>query len=155
MPKQLLHPKRAPNYERELTPRPTICRSWCLGGGAFSAAAPLGFDVSIPKVLTVIVGEFLTGLDSPLGIDVDMLFGLIYLGITVGAAGVVDVPGFVVSSTTIDRPVVIHFKEVLATAAVGFFGGDFLTGVFNNLRTFGDSMESKETKSMGAAAHRK
>ncbi len=101
--------------------------------GALGAPAAVRLDVVVEKVLSVVVGELLSGLDGALRLDMDFLLVFVYFGVAVGAAGVVDVAGDVFAADAIDVEVFFDRKEVRAAAAVCFLLVDPLAGVLDDV----------------------
>lgn len=80
--------------------------------------------------LPVVVGEFVTCLDTFLRIDAYLLGTLVHLRFGVRTARVVDVSGEVRSTGAVDRPSAIDLKEIPVRTLVGLCVSDDLAGVF-------------------------
>lgn len=100
----------------------------------------------VKKVLSVVVGELLSGFDGALRLDMDLLLILVYFGVAVGTAGVIDVPSDVFATNTVDIEVFLNREEVRAAAAVCLFFVEAFARVLDDmlfLLSRGERIESE------------
>lgn len=89
-------------------------------------------DETSKVISSVVIRQFFTGRDAFLGVNMHLSLVFREEWFTVGSAAVVDVAGEIVTTFTVDSPMVVELKEVFAAAPVGFCGGDGLASVFDH-----------------------
>ena len=110
--------------------------------GAFHTAATELLDEALKVVLAVVIGDFFSFLDVPLGHDKDATPTI--QSLTVGTTGVVGVAGSVVARTAIDVPAGIHIEHVAVVTFIPYRSRDSLTDVLDDSCPLFDRGDGKE-----------
>ena len=119
-----------------------------LGCTLYTTAAEL-LDEALDVFLAVVVGDFFSLLDVPLGHDKDSTATI--EGFAVRPAGVVGIARGVVARTAVDVPAGIHVKHVAVVPLIPHRGRDPFADVLDNGRPLLDRGDGKEAET-GATA---
>ena len=107
---------------------------------ALLAAAADGFNYSFEVFLAVVVGDFLSGFDSPSRPNPDAAT-LRSEGFRVWLARMIDITGDVAARAAVNRPFCVYPKVVLAVAAFDYFVGNQWPEIFNDSLALGNRFE--------------
>lgn len=110
-------------------------------------------DVFVEILLAVVVGELFTGLDDAAGVHED--FVAFDFDFTVWPAGVVDVPGSVLSCGAVDGFAVAELEEIFPTNTIRFVFRHDIAPVLNDESALGNSFVRKHAKARSCAFYGK
>ncbi len=111
------------------------------------------FDVFVEIVLAVVVGELFAEFDDAAGVDED--FVAFDFDFAVWPAGVIDVPGSVLSCGAVDGFAVAELEEIFPTNTIRFVFCDDIAPVLNDESALGNSFVRKHAKSRRSAFYGK